>query len=372
MGGGDIDGETEGLHLAGGFGFLLAHLPCGETWGCGTAVAVADFARLTGAPAGFALGKALNDPVKGITALSKVVVTFTEDQKKMIKTMVETGDAAGAETVILDDLAKEFGVRRRVEPDQDHRRDSPGVIKGIITPATALIKGDWSGAWNAIKDVFSIWNGLTSSLTNYISRIGNAFGGIKNTVTGAFSAAGTWHQGCRQGCHRRIRQGQARRPHRQAHVLEGPGEPRQGHPQGRRQVRHPRLHQGPGVEVRHVEKSLGGLTNKVSQTQFDLNPPTASFDVGTSSTGGRGSSAPVSVVASVEMPRELVVVDVDGTLIGRMQVAAGQVMNGKVPPERGPRDLVKVRLEERCPLVGDGTHPQYVRYHSLLPRSLPS
>lgn len=55
------------------------------------------------------LGKALNDPVKGITALSKVGVTFTEDQKKMIKTMVETGDAAGAQTVILDELAKEFG-----------------------------------------------------------------------------------------------------------------------------------------------------------------------------------------------------------------------------------------------------------------------
>ena len=40
----------------------------------------------------------------------------------------------------------------------------------------------------------------------------------------------------------------------------------------------------------------------------------------------------MSVVASVEMLRELVVVDVNGTLIGRMQVAAGQVMNGKVTP----------------------------------------
>lgn len=55
------------------------------------------------------LGKALNDPVKGITALSKVGVSFTEDQKAVIKSMVDMGDTAGAQTIILDELAKEFG-----------------------------------------------------------------------------------------------------------------------------------------------------------------------------------------------------------------------------------------------------------------------
>ncbi len=44
-----------------------------------------------------------------------------------------------------------------------------------------------------IKDVFStITNGLTSSLANYISTIGKALGGIKDTVTGTFSNAATW------------------------------------------------------------------------------------------------------------------------------------------------------------------------------------
>lgn len=55
------------------------------------------------------LGKALNDPIMGISALSRVGVTFTEQQKEMIKTMVEAGDVAGAQGVILDELAKEFG-----------------------------------------------------------------------------------------------------------------------------------------------------------------------------------------------------------------------------------------------------------------------
>ena len=55
------------------------------------------------------LGKALNDPVAGISALSRVGVAFTDDQKMMIKKFVETNDIASAQKVILDELAVEFG-----------------------------------------------------------------------------------------------------------------------------------------------------------------------------------------------------------------------------------------------------------------------
>lgn len=55
------------------------------------------------------LGKALNDPIKGVSALSEVGVSFTEDQKELIKTLVESGDVMGAQKVILDELQKQFG-----------------------------------------------------------------------------------------------------------------------------------------------------------------------------------------------------------------------------------------------------------------------
>lgn len=55
------------------------------------------------------LGKALNDPVKGLTALSRVGVSFTDEQKAMIKQMVAVGDVAGAQKVILAELQSEFG-----------------------------------------------------------------------------------------------------------------------------------------------------------------------------------------------------------------------------------------------------------------------
>ena len=55
------------------------------------------------------VGKALNDPIAGIGALSRVGVSFSDDQKAMIEAMVKTGDVAGAQQVILAELNKEFG-----------------------------------------------------------------------------------------------------------------------------------------------------------------------------------------------------------------------------------------------------------------------
>ena len=55
------------------------------------------------------LGKALNDPVKGISALSRVGVTFDQAQKDQIKGMVASGDTMGAQKLILGELTKEFG-----------------------------------------------------------------------------------------------------------------------------------------------------------------------------------------------------------------------------------------------------------------------
>ena len=55
------------------------------------------------------VGKALNNPIKGVTALADAGVSFTEQQKEMIKVMQEAGDVAGAQAVILDELEGVFG-----------------------------------------------------------------------------------------------------------------------------------------------------------------------------------------------------------------------------------------------------------------------
>jgi hypothetical protein len=55
------------------------------------------------------VGKALNDPVKGLAALRRVGIQFTADQQAVIKAMVETGDVAGAQGVMLTELERQFG-----------------------------------------------------------------------------------------------------------------------------------------------------------------------------------------------------------------------------------------------------------------------
>lgn len=55
------------------------------------------------------VGKALNDPLKGLTALGKAGVQFTDAQKELIRSMVESGRIADAQRVILAELETQFG-----------------------------------------------------------------------------------------------------------------------------------------------------------------------------------------------------------------------------------------------------------------------
>ncbi|MFH2073744.1 MAG: hypothetical protein ABIJ57_00160 [Pseudomonadota bacterium] len=55
------------------------------------------------------LGKALNDPILGLTALGRSGIQFTESQKSVIKAMVEVGDVAGAQNLILNELEAQMG-----------------------------------------------------------------------------------------------------------------------------------------------------------------------------------------------------------------------------------------------------------------------
>lgn len=55
------------------------------------------------------VGKALQDPVGGITALKRAGVSFTDKQKAVIQALVDTGDVAGAQAIIIGELKREFG-----------------------------------------------------------------------------------------------------------------------------------------------------------------------------------------------------------------------------------------------------------------------
>jgi len=55
------------------------------------------------------VGKALNDPAVGLTYLRRSGISFTEEQTKMIKVLVQTNRLFEAQRIMLDEIASQFG-----------------------------------------------------------------------------------------------------------------------------------------------------------------------------------------------------------------------------------------------------------------------
>jgi phage-related minor tail protein len=78
----------------------------------GATKAVMDMATVMGGDlkgTAMQVSKALNDPLVGLSALSKAGVTFTEQQRAQIEAMMKVNDVAGAQRIILAELRSEFG-----------------------------------------------------------------------------------------------------------------------------------------------------------------------------------------------------------------------------------------------------------------------
>jgi phage-related minor tail protein len=98
------------------------------------------------------LGKALNDPIVGVTALRRVGVQFTESQQDQIKVLVESGQKMQAQKLILAELATEFG--------------------GSATAQAQTFEGRLMQMNNQIDDVKEkIGEALVKGLTPFIQKI---------------------------------------------------------------------------------------------------------------------------------------------------------------------------------------------------------
>ena len=83
----------------------------GENFGSATQ-SILDMSQALGIDldsAAMQVGKALNDPIAGLSALSRSGVQFTADQEAMIKAMVEAGNVAGAQEIMMAELNTQFG-----------------------------------------------------------------------------------------------------------------------------------------------------------------------------------------------------------------------------------------------------------------------
>lgn len=111
------------------------------------------------------LGKALNDPVLGASAMSRAGIQFTEAQKDMMKEMVATNRIAEAQKMILNEIAGQMGGAAAGAADTysgkiDQLSNRYGDMKEQI--GFAVIE---SGAFDRVLDTL---NPLVDELTTYI------------------------------------------------------------------------------------------------------------------------------------------------------------------------------------------------------------
>jgi phage-related protein len=182
----------------------------GKSLEAATAMSVDLAQAMGGEPkdAAIQLGKALNDPIKGISALTRIGVTFTDEQKAQIQTMQEAGDVAGAQGVILAELNKEFGGSAEAAAKADggwaQFTDRLGEAKEALGTALLPLLGQLAGFLNdtvapaveAAAAAFAAWladpatqAGLQAIGDAITTGIGVAFDFIANTAIPALLAA---------------------------------------------------------------------------------------------------------------------------------------------------------------------------------------
>jgi len=152
------------------------------------------------------LGKALNDPVAGISKLTKVGVVFTEEQKAQVKAMAEAGDVAGAQKVILAELNKEFGgsavaAGQTLSGKLEILKNAFGAVSEKVVSALMpyLTKfADWVSAnMPSIEaKVTKAFDGISKFIGTYVVPVlqflFNHIGTIKNVVLGLVGVLAVW------------------------------------------------------------------------------------------------------------------------------------------------------------------------------------
>lgn len=119
------------------------------------------------------VGKALNDPILGVTALARSGIQFTESQKDMIKEMVETNRVAEAQALILKELDVQFGGSARAARDT-----MGGALKALQNAFGDLLEGDAGG--EGVKGATRAINALVERLSSPETQ--QAFANVANMM----------------------------------------------------------------------------------------------------------------------------------------------------------------------------------------------
>ena len=104
------------------------------------------------------LGRALEDPIRGLTSLTRQGVTFTDAERERIETLVESNQVQEAQVLILEAIEKQVGGTAEATSNASDRiRQSFGVIVDQIALSLAPQFEKLTDAVGRLIDRFAEW-----------------------------------------------------------------------------------------------------------------------------------------------------------------------------------------------------------------------
>lgn len=151
------------------------------------------------------VGKALQDPIQGVTALRRVGIVLSEAQEEQIAKFMELGDVASAQRVILAELAVEFGGLARAAGETaagqiDIFNNRIGALKERVgTSLLSLLMTGFQGVGpvllGALEKVANAATSFLDGIAGGIQSVASAFetadiAGRIDDISQAFGAGG--------------------------------------------------------------------------------------------------------------------------------------------------------------------------------------
>jgi hypothetical protein len=142
------------------------------------------------------VGKALQDPIKGITALHRSGVNFSEGQKAMIKQMVETGQTAKAQQLILKELNTEFAgsaeAAANVNPEMFKYNKTVESAQLMVGQLAVKFRTMLYPILTKVTEAFMGLVGWVKENHTWLGQVGAVIGGVAGAIGGIIIATRIW------------------------------------------------------------------------------------------------------------------------------------------------------------------------------------
>jgi len=122
------------------------------------------------------LGKALNDPIAGLTALRRSGIQFTEAQQDQIRTLVESGQVLEAQNLILQEIENQVG------GTAEATANSTDKMKVAFSQASESIGMALLPAVEALVPILIKFSEFAAENRDVIIAVGAAIGGLSAAI----------------------------------------------------------------------------------------------------------------------------------------------------------------------------------------------